>query len=267
VPLPTFPARGFVAAGGAAVLLDHVTEYELVHGGSELALTLLRSVGLISRNTNPYRVEPAGPEVEIPGAQGIGPVSAAMAVLPFQGSWADAGVAAQAERYRHDLVAAQGRGPEGPLNAACGSSPTAVRSCRRCAAAEAGWSCAWSASTPTLAPPPSAARSAVPAPATSSAARAHPCPPPTARSTSTSVPGRSAPSSSAEGPRPTASRHPVGAGDSHLADAARARMWRGCGPADWIPGHRQALHSVHRSPYPVHGHAGSIRRRLRPCQT
>ncbi len=120
VPLPTFPARGFVAAGGAAVLLDHVTEYELVHGGSELALTLLRSVGLISRNTNPYRVEPAGPEVEIPGAQGIGPVSATMAVLPFQGTWADAGVVAQAERYRHDLVAAQGRGPEGPLNAAAG---------------------------------------------------------------------------------------------------------------------------------------------------
>jgi mannosylglycerate hydrolase len=120
VPLPTFPARAFVAAGGAAVLLDHVTEYELVGGGSELALTLLRSVGLISRNTNPYRVEPAGPEVEIPGAQGIGPVSATMAVLPFQGPWAHAGVAAQAERYRHDLVAARGRGPEGPLRSVAG---------------------------------------------------------------------------------------------------------------------------------------------------
>jgi mannosylglycerate hydrolase len=120
VPLPTFPARGFVAAGGAAVLLDHVTEYELVGEGSELALTLLRSVGLISRNTNPYRVEPAGPEVVIPGAQGIGPVEATMAVLPYRGTWADAGVGTQAERYRHDLVAADGRGPAGPLEAAAG---------------------------------------------------------------------------------------------------------------------------------------------------
>ncbi len=123
VPLPTFPARGFVAAGGTAVLLDHVTEYELVDEGGEareLALTLLRSVGLISRDTNPYRVEPAGPEVEIPGAQGIGPVSATMAVLPYQGTWAAGGVGAQAERYRHDLVPADGRGPEGPLEAVTG---------------------------------------------------------------------------------------------------------------------------------------------------
>ena len=120
VPLPTFPARGFVAAGGAAVLLDHVSEYELVGGGGELAITLLRSVGLISRNTNPYRVEPAGPETRIPGAQRIGPVEATMAVLPYQGTWAAAGVAAQAERYRHDLVAADGRGPEGPLEAVAG---------------------------------------------------------------------------------------------------------------------------------------------------
>jgi alpha-mannosidase len=120
VPLPTFPARGFVAAGGAAVLLDHVTEYELVDGGGELALTLLRSVGLISRNTNPYRLEPAGPEVEIPQAQRIGPVSATLAVLPYQGAWATAGVGEQAERYRHELVAAAGQGPEGPLEAAAG---------------------------------------------------------------------------------------------------------------------------------------------------
>jgi alpha-mannosidase len=120
IPLPTFPARGFVAAGGAAVLLDHVSEYELVGEGGELAVTLLRSIGLISRNTNPYRLEPAGPEVEIPGAQGIGPVSATIAVLPYRGTWAEACVGAQAERYRHDLVATAGRGPQGPLEAAAG---------------------------------------------------------------------------------------------------------------------------------------------------
>jgi mannosylglycerate hydrolase len=120
IPLPTFPARGFVAAGGAALLFDHVSEYELVEGGRELAVTLLRSIGLISRNTNPYRLEPAGPEVEIPGAQGIGPVSASLAVLPYRGGWVEAGVAAQAERYRHELIATAGRGPEGELESVAG---------------------------------------------------------------------------------------------------------------------------------------------------
>ena len=136
VPLPTFPARGFVAAGGAAALLDHVTEYELVDEGRELAVTLLRSVGLISRNTNPYRVEPAGPEVEIPDAQGIGPVTATVAVLPYRGTWSDAGVGGHAERYRHELVAAGGSGPEGPLEAVAGlqiagDGGTALSSLRR----------------------------------------------------------------------------------------------------------------------------------------
>jgi alpha-mannosidase len=67
-PLPTFPARGFVDAGGMAILLDHVAEYEVV-GGRELALTVLRSIGFISRNFNPYREDPAGPDVPIPAAQ------------------------------------------------------------------------------------------------------------------------------------------------------------------------------------------------------
>ncbi|GAB3979584.1 hypothetical protein GCM10027615_56310 [Plantactinospora veratri] len=73
VPLPTYPAAGFVAAGGAggslAVLLTQPSEYELVDGGRELALTLLRSVGMLSRNRNPMRDEPAGPQVPTPSAQ------------------------------------------------------------------------------------------------------------------------------------------------------------------------------------------------------
>ena len=43
VALPTFPAYGFVYAGGMAALLEHPMEYELVDGGREMALTILRS--------------------------------------------------------------------------------------------------------------------------------------------------------------------------------------------------------------------------------
>jgi mannosylglycerate hydrolase len=114
VPLPTFPAYGFVDAGGIAVLLDHVMEYELVDGGRELALTLLRSIGLISRSAHPYRDDPAGPEVAIPAAQCRGPWSVGFALFPHAGAWHEAGVLAQLERYRHPFLTVRGTG-EGDL--------------------------------------------------------------------------------------------------------------------------------------------------------
>ena len=96
-PLPTFPAHGFVHAAGATILLDHVTEYELVEG-RELALTVLRSTGLISRNENPYREDPAGPEIPVPGAQLLGPWQFGFAILPHAGSWSDADALRAADR-------------------------------------------------------------------------------------------------------------------------------------------------------------------------
>jgi mannosylglycerate hydrolase len=119
VPLPTFPARGFVAAGGVAVLPEHVLEYEVVNG-SELALTLLRATGLISRNTNRFRADPAGPEIEAPGAQGLGRRSVALAVYPHAGSWAEANVLAEMERYAHPFVTAAGSGAGEVLATAVG---------------------------------------------------------------------------------------------------------------------------------------------------
>jgi mannosylglycerate hydrolase len=109
VPLPTFPARGFVAVEGVALLLDQVMEYEVVKG-RELAVTLLRSIGLISRNTNTYRQDPAGPEVAIPSAQGLGPWSVGVGVYPLAGSWLEAGVLAQMEQYQHPFLVAPGTG-------------------------------------------------------------------------------------------------------------------------------------------------------------
>ena len=91
VPLATFPAHGFVQTEGVSALLDHIVEYEVVDG-RELALTLLRSFGWISRNANPYREDPAGPEVPVPGAQLIGERSMRFALMPHAGSWAAASV-------------------------------------------------------------------------------------------------------------------------------------------------------------------------------
>jgi alpha-mannosidase len=110
VPLPTFPASGFVDAGGLAVLLDHVTEYELRTDPAELALTLLRSVGQISRHHHRYREEPAGPQTPTPGAQCLGARVADLAVYPHPGAWHTDRVLAWMECFRHDLLAAPGTG-------------------------------------------------------------------------------------------------------------------------------------------------------------
>jgi alpha-mannosidase len=101
VAIPTYPASTFVAAGGIALLLDHVTEYEVV--GDDLALTVLRSTGLISRTQHPWREDPAGPALPIPAAQMRGPHSFAFAYHP------DAETALEhAERYRHPFLTARG---------------------------------------------------------------------------------------------------------------------------------------------------------------
>jgi mannosylglycerate hydrolase len=116
VPLPTFPASSFVAAGGLAVLLEHVSEYELLDG--ELALTVLRSTGFISRNTNPYREDPAGPELPIPDAQMRGPQSFSFGLFSYEGERPGIDVLEQAERYRLPFVALPGSG--GPDELASG---------------------------------------------------------------------------------------------------------------------------------------------------
>jgi mannosylglycerate hydrolase len=109
VPLATFPALGFASVEGCSVLLDQVTEYEVLDG-RELALTVLRSFGLISRNSNPYREDPAGPEVEVPAAQLQGTRSYRFALMPHAGTWSAAGTSAAAERYRHPFLVVRGSG-------------------------------------------------------------------------------------------------------------------------------------------------------------
>ena len=113
VAVPTFPASGFVAAGGITLLLDHVTEYEVV--GDELALTALRSVGYISLNGNPSREEPAGPEIPIPAAQLRGPRSFSFAYYSSTDS-----IAEGAEAYRHPFLTARGTAEGGKLRSAAG---------------------------------------------------------------------------------------------------------------------------------------------------
>ena len=82
--LATYPSRRFVSAGGLLVVHDGTGEYELVDrmddadGGEArgdaraLAITLLRSVGIISQGPMTMRALPAGPPTPTPAAQMLG---------------------------------------------------------------------------------------------------------------------------------------------------------------------------------------------------
>ncbi|HLN16477.1 MAG TPA: hypothetical protein VK277_07000 [Acidimicrobiales bacterium] len=75
--LPTFPSRRFVSAGGLTVCHEGLLEYELVDiddvegapRAQTLALTLLRSTGMLSRLGLTYRPFPAGPLTPVDALQ------------------------------------------------------------------------------------------------------------------------------------------------------------------------------------------------------
>jgi alpha-mannosidase len=88
-PVPTFPSRRFVSAGGVTVVHEGLLEYELVDvepvvtsptdgpapRAKALALTLLRCVGTISKGPMASRPLPAGPPTPTPAAQMPGQIS------------------------------------------------------------------------------------------------------------------------------------------------------------------------------------------------
>jgi alpha-mannosidase len=92
--LPTWPSRRFVDASdgtvGLAVVHDGLLEHEVVAGGTELAITLLRAVGYLSRIEPDLRPNPAGPALAVPGAQLLGEQTATYALVPHRGRWSDA---------------------------------------------------------------------------------------------------------------------------------------------------------------------------------
>lgn len=75
-PLPTFPSRRFVRAGGLVVAHEGMNEYELVdiddHGAGALAITVLRANRWLSAGPMATRPLPAGPIVELHGSQCLG---------------------------------------------------------------------------------------------------------------------------------------------------------------------------------------------------
>ncbi len=84
----TAPFQRFVWANGLGIVTKGINEYEVKD--NHLALTLLRSTGIISNPKNPARTTPAGPPIEVPGLQQLGEneVEFAIGFIPVN-DWAN----------------------------------------------------------------------------------------------------------------------------------------------------------------------------------
>jgi alpha-mannosidase len=79
-PAPrTFPQQGWIAANGLVVGAPGLPEAEVTPDG-EILVTLVRSVGALSRIDMRTRPMPAGPEMMAPGAQTLGPMHATVTI-------------------------------------------------------------------------------------------------------------------------------------------------------------------------------------------
>ncbi len=124
--LPTFPSRRFVDASdgvaGLTLVHDGLLEYEVLNDGQEIALTLLRSVGYLSRSEPLFRPNPAGPTVPVTGAQLSGAQRADYAVSLHSGDWRAGDCYAIADALLVPFERARAAGATDPVRPAEGSA-------------------------------------------------------------------------------------------------------------------------------------------------
>jgi mannosylglycerate hydrolase len=124
--IPTFPSRRFVDASdgnaGLALVHDGLLEYEIVHEGNEIALTLLRAVGYLSRSEPALRPNPAGPPVPVAGAQMPGRQHVEYAVMPHRGDWRAADCHAAADAFLVPFERARTTGTTSPTRTNTGAA-------------------------------------------------------------------------------------------------------------------------------------------------
>jgi alpha-mannosidase len=122
--LPTWVSRRFVDCSdgnaGLAVLHDGLLEYEVGGDGSELALTLLRATGYLSRLEPSLRPNPAGPPLPVGGAQVPGRRSFDYALLLHGGDWRTADLYEAADEFLVPLERVRGGGVRGADRPATG---------------------------------------------------------------------------------------------------------------------------------------------------
>jgi hypothetical protein len=122
--LPTYPMRSFVDLSdgrrGLTLVTQGLHEFEVLPGPpAVLALTLIRSVGWLSRDDLRYRQGHAGPPLKTPGAQAFGPHRLEYSLVFHDGDWEGSDAWRRAEEVTvplqlagvHSGAGDPGRGP------------------------------------------------------------------------------------------------------------------------------------------------------------
>jgi alpha-mannosidase len=114
-PMGTYPQKAFVSvddrAYGVTVANRGLPEYEVLETpeGAEIAVTLLRCVGWLSRADLTSRRGGAGPQLRTPGAQLPGRHVFEYSVIPHAGGWEEAGAHVLATQHLRPMRARYNR--------------------------------------------------------------------------------------------------------------------------------------------------------------
>lgn len=120
-PATTAPMQNFCAVedrrGGLALLARGLYEYRALRegGATMLKLTLVRSVGWLSRHDLLTRAGHAGPYLATPEAQCPGRQRFEYAILPYAASWRAANIPLHAQRFQVPVIDEQCPGSGGSL--------------------------------------------------------------------------------------------------------------------------------------------------------
>jgi mannosylglycerate hydrolase len=108
--VPEFPQQSFTSVDrdgrGLTIANRGLAEASVLDDDAgTIALTLVRSVGYLSRGDLLTRIEGAGPLMPTPEAQMPGPVSAEYSIIPHAGSWSEAASHRTAHAFAAPLLA------------------------------------------------------------------------------------------------------------------------------------------------------------------
>jgi mannosylglycerate hydrolase len=122
-PVDTYPQQAFVSVTGEGrgltIANEGLPEFRVERDGTVL-VTMLRSVGMLSKDWMPSRASGAGPSVETPGAQCLGEQRVKISIIPHAGSWQDARSNVAAHRAITPMVGTTTDAHEGSLAATSG---------------------------------------------------------------------------------------------------------------------------------------------------
>jgi len=101
---------------GLAILNKGLPEYEIIPENNTVALTLLRCVGWLSRGDMEYKKGNAGPSFFTPEAQCLEENTFSYALIPHQGSWAEASIPQKTKQYKTKALTKQLKNQPGNLS-------------------------------------------------------------------------------------------------------------------------------------------------------